>query len=317
MSAQAPGATARVAPRRTRVGTTRRLVLAAVALLCLAAANPAVTLRRPVYDVVVVLDITQSMDVTDYRRDGRPVSRLDFARAGLRRALLALPCGSRVGWGVFTAYRTLLLSGPAEVCANYGDLTALLARIDNRMAWTNASEIRKGLLDALHAARALPDMPAVVFITDGNEAPPPAADLPLRFDSGPHRVAGVLVGVGGDAPQAIPMTDPDGHALGYWSRREGGQPVNAGDADSEALSRLEEAHLVAMARDAGLQYRRLEGPDDLAKILTQPALARQRPTRVALGPWLAGLALACLLGVFLAPWLRRIRPRHPVPPLTF
>lgn len=290
-------------------GAARRLVLVAVLLLGVAAADPVVTLRRPVYDVVVVLDISQSMDVTDYRVDGLPVSRLDFAKAGLRRALLALPCGSRVGWGVFAAYRVLLLTGQAEVCANYGDMAAVLARIDNRMAWTNASEIGKGLANALQAARALPDAPAVVFITDGNEAPPAVAARPLDFGRGPQRIAGVLVGAGGDVPQPIPMSDPDGRPLGFWSQREGGQPVAPGADDGVARSRLQEAHLIALAGAAGLSYQRLETPDDLAQILARPALAHPHPTRVALGPWLAGLALAALLGVFLAPWLRRARAR--------
>lgn len=283
----------------------RRLVLVAVLLLGVAAADPVVTLRRPVYDVVVVLDITQSMNVTDYRLDGQAVSRLDYAKAGLRHALLALPCGSRVGWGVFSAYRVLLLTGQAEVCANYDDLTAVLARIDNRMAWTNASEVGKGLANALQAARALPDTPAVVFITDGNEAPPAAAAHPLDFALESQQVAGVLVGAGGDVPHPIPMSDPDGRPLGFWSQREGGQPVAPGADEGVARSRLQEAHLIALAGAAGLSYQRLEAPGDLARILARPALARAQPTRVALAPWLAGLALAALLGVFLLPWLRR------------
>ena len=285
---------------------TRRLVLAAVVLLAAALADPALTLDRPVYDVVVVLDITQSMNVVDYRLDGRPLSRLAYAKAGLQRALLELPCGSRIGWGVFSAYRVLLLSAPAEVCANYGELSGLLQRIDNRMAWTNASEIRKGLANGIAAVRALPDKPALVFISDGEEVPPANPRIELPF--APRDIVGALVGAGGLLGQPIPMSDPEGRALGLWQAQDVGP--NAGlerSADGEVLSRLHPDHLAALAEESGFRYRRLDDPGDLAEILAQPAFARMQPSRVELGPLFAALALAATLAVFAAPVVARLR----------
>ncbi len=91
-------------------------------------------------------DITQSMDVQDYEIDGTaresPGVRAQFQCGGRLRDL---PCGSRVGWGAFAEYRSLLLLSPVEVCGNYNDLLTSLDRIDGRMRWANASEVGKGV----------------------------------------------------------------------------------------------------------------------------------------------------------------------------
>src|SRR4030081_2118687 len=78
------------------------LLLAAILL-------PPFNAPRTTYDYLVVFDITQSMNVEDYELDGAPVSRLTYMRAAVRRTLHELPCGSRVGWGVFAEYRTFVL----------------------------------------------------------------------------------------------------------------------------------------------------------------------------------------------------------------
>ena len=94
-----------------------------------------------------------------------------------------LPCGSRVGWGAFAEYRTILLLAPVEVCANYNDLLASLDRIDGQMRWANASEIRKGVYWAMRASKEVGGKPDILFLTDGQEAPPEVgAGLPLFDD---------------------------------------------------------------------------------------------------------------------------------------
>src|SRR5690349_25165987 len=102
------------------------------------------------------------MDVEDYELNGKPASRLAFAREAARRALRELPCGSRVGWGAFTEYRSLLLLAPIEVCGHYNDLLATLDQIDERMRWGNASEIAKGVFWALRLVKSLEPVPALV-----------------------------------------------------------------------------------------------------------------------------------------------------------
>jgi mxaL protein len=105
-------------------GAARAALLAALALTAVAVLGPRPVLPRRVFDGIVVLDITQSMNTLDTLLDGQPASRLAFAKARLQRALARLPCGARVGWGVFTEYRSYVLLLPVEVCAHYAELSA-------------------------------------------------------------------------------------------------------------------------------------------------------------------------------------------------
>lgn len=306
----------------------------ALAALLIAAtfAEPRVPLPRPRFEHVVVLDITQSMNVTDVELDGRPASRLAFAQRALYQALDALPCGSRLGWGIFTEYRSFLLMAPVEVCANRAELRDALARIDGRMAWSGNSEVAKGLHAGLAIAKELPGKPALVFVTDGHEAPPLNPRHRPRFDDKPGEVPGVLVGVGGLKPAPIPKLDPRGRPLGTWGadevlqvdpRSQGrGASVSgesmaddavagAGAASlgatpgSEHLSSLREAYLRQLANENGLGYARLASPAALVAAMTAPAF--ERPVTVAfdLRLVLAALAFSLLLWPYLAAWRRR------------
>ena len=115
----------------------------ALGALVAAVAMPDMTLPRNTFEYIVTFDITQSMDVEDVVLNGAPVSRLKFAQAAMRDALGRLPCGSKVGWSIFTGQRTLLLLSPLEVCANYDALLMSLDGIDGRMRWTNCGARRQ------------------------------------------------------------------------------------------------------------------------------------------------------------------------------
>lgn len=309
-------------------------VALAVAALATAACflEPGMTLPRRLFDHIVVLDVTQSMNVTDRTLGGKPASRLAFAKAGLQRALGELPCGSRLGWAIFTEYRSYLLFAPVEVCANRAELRASLAMIDPTMAWSGNSEIAKGLHSAFQIVRELPDKPSLVFITDGHEAPPLNPRFRPRFDDKPGEIPGLLVGVGDPRPSPIPKIDPTGRPLGVWgaddvlqtdprSQGRGGsvggeQMVDDGAAGAEApmlgatpgaehLSGLREPYLQLLARENGLGYLRLTDLDAFAEALHAPEFARRFSARADLRLPLAALALAALL----APYLRRLVTR--------
>lgn len=283
-------------------------VLAAAALLlAVALVMPAVTLPLQRSEAIVVFDITQSMDVEDAQLEGVPVSRLAFAREAARRALRELPCGSRVGWAAFTEYRTLLLLAPIEVCENYNDLLATLAGIDGRIRWGNASEVAKGVFWAVRAARELGTQAAVVFLTDGHEAPPLGA-LPRFDDVRAGQVRGWLLGIGGSVPQPIPRTGAQGERIGYW-RAADVQQRSAGDGEPrshEHLSELREAHLRMLAGRTGLAYSALRDPRALARLMRDPQLAR--PVRVPTDLSCVPAALALLLLAL------HFRPGGPRPP---
>lgn len=321
-------------------GQRDAVLLAAAALLLLVCLlRPSVPVQRALFDHVVMIDVTQSMNVTDMMLDGQPVSRLAHARHALRASLLQLPCGSRIGLGLFTEYRSFLLLAPVEVCANLQELRSTLDRIDGRMAWIGNSEIAKGLISGIGIAGQLPDKPSLVFVTDGHEAPPLNPRHRPRFDGKPGEVPGLVVGVGGLLPMPIPKTDPSGRPLGFWAADEvmqidpqsrgrsgsvGGEAMvedtgtavpealRGGRAGSEHLSSLHEGYLRLLAGELGLSYLRLDDTEGLVRALTAKPLARPVPARADLRVPLALLTLVLLLARH-GPTALRLTKLRPAP----
>ena len=281
---------------RVPVEKGARAISGALLLLLAAQLMPQVSLPQKTYSYIVVFDITQSMNVEDYDLAGIPTSRLTFAREAVRRALRELPCGSRVGWGAFAEYRTILLLAPVEVCSNYSDLLASLERIDGRMRWANASEITKGVYWAMRAARDVGGKPDVLFLTDGQEAPPQSGPgLPLFDDLKRGDIRGWLVGVGGYAPRRIPRTDDDGRMIGYWHADEVVQlDGKAGALSHEQLSEVREPHLRDLASAVGFEYTPLTRLESIGAAMRDSRFARRRSAPVELG-WIPALAALFLL----------------------
>lgn len=286
-------------------------VLLALIFLVVAAVLPRFSVDRPVYDYLVALDITQSMDVEDMRIDGAPASRLAAARAAARELLKRLPCGSRIGWAAFTDYRTIPLLLPVEVCSHYEELLASLERIDGRMRWANASNVGKGLTWAIRTTRELGPRTRTVFFTDGQESPPlrEQGDLPPMPDITPGDVRGWIVGVGGDLPARIPRTDGEGNAAGYWAAADVVQRFRADTPGTphEHLSELRQPYLEALAKLTGLGYRRLDTPAALAEALLDPQLGRLAPVAVDMRWVPALLGLLALALHFMPGLMRRMR----------
>jgi len=304
---------------------------------CLAALTfvlPALPLTRNGVSVLAVVDITGSMNVRDYTgADGKPVSRLDTVRAALRDLVAALPCGSRVALGLFTERRPFLLFTPIEVCADFAPLDGALAALDWRMAWEGDSRISAGLFRSIEMARSLDT--DLLFLTDGQEAPPLPSSGGPAFEGKPGAVRGLIVGVGGYALSPIPRYNDRGREIGFYGAgdvqqenrfgpppadaetREGYNPRNApfGGAaatGSEHLSSVREAYLKKLAGETGLAYAHLDGPAGLAPRLLAAATPRPLPGRLDLRPFLGGAALALVLCVFLLPTGRALRwPRLP------
>ena len=305
------------------------LALLAAALLAATFARPSVPVTRDVYRYLVVLDITQSMNVMDYALDGRPASRLAFAKEALHRALSEIPCGSQVGLALFTAYRSFLLFEPVDLCANYREVLATIDRADWRMAWGGDSGIAKGLHSALRIAADLEPKPALVFVTDGHEAPPANPRYPPGFYGRPGNVKGIIIGTGGRVPVPIPKHDMEGQSLGYWKAEDVTQPDRYSDgrqgsvpgeqmveADrrseagprstrQEHLSSLHEAYLQQLAHNLDLSYYRLERIDGLGEALRRPEFARANRVRMDVRWLLAALALAALLLLYVPSWRAR------------
>jgi mxaL protein len=299
-------------------GETIALVMAALALAA-TFLRPTAPVPLPQVEAVLVFDITQSMNVADMALAGRPASRLARARAEVERLLPMLPCGSRIGLGVFTDYRSLLLIEPIEVCEHLRELVHEVRRIDGGMAWEGNSEVAKGVNSGMQMVRLLDSGPALVFVTDGHEAPPISPHYRPTFSVPRGQVRGLVLGVGGDVPVAIPRFDRSGQRLGVWEAKEVMQvdPRSLGRAgnreamvDTEAttvapdvgatpgaehLSSLREGYLQRLAAEAGLGYQRLGDAKALYLALSDATLSRSVTSSTDLRPLLGALALLLLL----------------------
>ncbi|MDR5816943.1 MULTISPECIES: vWA domain-containing protein [unclassified Caballeronia] len=286
-------------------GGRRNWALAAAALLLAAAVwMPPLMLPRNVVSTIVTFDITQSMDVEDVGIGNAPVSRLEFARAAMRDTLERLPCGSRIGWSIFTGQGTLLLMPPVEVCGNFDALQASLDGIGGDMRWTNWSRIAEGgVFAAVRTAKTIGHETGVLLITDGQEAPPVLADEPVR-DVPRGQVKGWLIGVGGDQPAPIPRTNADGRRVGYWQADQVIQvPAHSNPGVSaqshEELSALRGEYLASVAQQIGFDYRRLRTPQDLFAAMTDRRYTHRDSVPTDIN-WLpAALALMLLTWRFL------------------
>lgn len=303
-----------------------RLLAGALALVALALVVRPFPLARNGVAILAIVDITGSMNVRDYvGADGMPASRLDTAKAALRDLVAGLPCGSQVALGLFTERRPFLLFTPIETCAGFAPIDGALAGIDWRMAWEGDSRISAGLFRSLAMAEELGT--DLVFVTDGQEAPP----LPSRggpaFDGRPGAVRGLIVGAGAPGLSPIPRYDDRGRETGFYGagdvqqenrfgpppadaeRREGYNPRNApfgaaAASGTEHLSSVRESYLRTLAGETGLTYARLDGPIGLRAALMGAATPRPVPGRFDPRPVLGAAALLLLLATFLVPLLR-------------
>lgn len=275
-------------------------VLCALLLLQVSVSMSPLDIAQPVHDVQVTFDISQSMNVEDVVLDQSATSRLTLAKAAARTLLLTLPCGSRVGWGVFSGHRVITLITPLEVCSHYAGLLASLEKIDGRMRWVEASNIGKGLHQGIRAAQTLGDGVNVVFVSDGHEAPPlPEGKTGMPATRG-FNLDGLVVGVGGDTPAPIPKTDAAGKVTGFWQAEEVVQQSNMLTGQSrEELSRLHADHLIRLAQLANLTYVELDSVHAIARAIENTGISNTQSVPLDLR-WLpACLALLALCWRFL------------------
>lgn len=294
------------------------LPAAVTALALLAALGPGIPRPQRLTDALLVLDITRSMNVRDM---GGETSRLAYAQTALRDWIARRPCGSRLGLAVFTERRSLTLFKPVEICADFAAIAGTLEGLDWRMAWEGDSMISKGLDHALARAREL-GVP-LIFVTDGQEAPPLPYAGPAAFRG--DSPGGLILGIGGDQPAPIPKFDDLGREAGFYqpqdvqhspsrvgapppdaSERPGYHPRNNpyGESDlegSEHLSSLRADYLRDLAAQRGLGFLRLsDGPAAIDRALAQYAPAHVATVTRSLSPILAAAALVLLLALWVA-----------------
>jgi len=298
-----------------------RFYLLCVAMLAIALAltRPTIVYKGSAYDLLIIVDITGSMNARDYSEAGRTISRLDQSKAVLRALIADLPCRSRVGLGIFTERKSFLLFEPVSLCDNYAAVDGAINALNWRMAWEGDSYVARGLYSGIDMASGL--RADLIFMTDGQEAPPLPVSGPPQFTGHSGKVGGVIVGVGGLTPAPIPKFDERGNEVGFWAMAEvpqenraglpppdaasraGYNPRNApfgGDAavGTEHLSALREDYLRELAQASTLSYVRLGERSDLRTAVLRSAHPRQLETEADLRPLPAAIAALALVLVY-------------------
>lgn len=298
-----------------------RALLVTFGLLTLILLRPHARLPNRVYDWYFVVDITQSMNVADYHRAGKSVSRLQVAKESIRSTLSALPCGSQVALGMFTERNVVKLVEPVEVCAHFAALDQTVASMDWRMAWAADSFITHGVFHALEQTPALGKQMRLMFFTDGQQSPPANPKYMPAYAGKAGDVQGYLVGMGKPTPSKIPKLDEKNAISGYWAQEEvqqfgnfgmaetlsvlameqGQHDRNAGHGPGNALlnnahlSALDAQNLQRLADSSGLQFVRLDQPAQASQWATGLGMTAWRWADTDLRPWLAIPVVVCWL----------------------
>ncbi|MGD1017953.1 MAG: VWA domain-containing protein [Verrucomicrobiia bacterium] len=232
-------------------------------------------------DIVLVIDISGSMQAMDYEKSGQRESRIDAVKEVVRDFIRSRP-NDRIGMVVFGTHA--YVASPLT--------------LDHDWLERNLDRIRIGLVEGNTAIGAgigtgvnrLRDTQAkskvIVLLTDGGEniKNPPALDAAKAAKEFNVRVYTVGAGSQGLAP--MPVYDRAGNLLGY-------QQIQA-DLDEDLLKQI--------AAVTGGQYFRAADTASLKKTYAQiDAMEKQKVETVAyenwreLFPWFLAPGLGCLV----------------------
>lgn len=305
-------------PARYELG---HVLLFTLVLLSICLAKPRLMLPTPVYDWLIVVDITQSMNARDYMQRQLGVSRLEYAKYSIRQAVRELPCGSKVSIAMFTERNALNIVRPVEVCEHYASIDQTVDKMDWRMAWAADSFIAHGVYSAIGLVDKFTSKPNVIFLTDGHQAPPANPTYMPKFAGEKGKVNGVLVGIGQLEAAAIPKLDDRNEVAGYWSTEDVQQYGSFGMAETLSvlameqkqhdrnaghgpgaefladahLSALNEKNLQSIADETGLEYMRLQDTQQLIQVMQSFRYSSIRRAETDLRTWLGWPALALTL----------------------
>ena len=250
-------------------------------------------IRTEGIDIVLVVDISGSMQAMDYEKYGKRESRIDAVKDVVREFIRSRP-NDRIGMVVFGTHA--YVASPLT--------------LDHDWLERNLDRIRIGLVEGNTAIGAgigtgvnrLRDTKAkskvIVLLTDGGEnvRNPPALEAAKAAKEFGVRVYTIGAGSQGAAP--MPVFDQAGNILGY-------QQIQA-DLDEDLLKKI--------AAETGGQYFRAADTASLRKTYAQiDAMEKQKVETLAfaewqeLFPWFLWPGLGCLL---LATTLEQTRLRR-------
>lgn len=304
------------------------LSLALLAMLVLFI-KPQAIKPQPVYKIIFIVDITRSMNARDFQLKNEAISRLQFIKHTLHALMLKLPCQSKVGLGIFTERKSTLLFQPIEVCSSFAEIDSAISALDWRMAWAADSRISKGIASIMEQLQKSDS--CVVFLTDGQEAPPVNPRYKTDFSDLKDKMNGMIVGVGGLQNVAIPKYNSQGQQQGFYQEDDvphrstfgmaptSSVPVegynarnapfgNAKASGDQHLTRLYEPYLQQLSQQVGWSYHRLETSESLIATLQSSQFAKQQPVPSDIRIYPAIVALLLVSLVYLNPRTLRKNP---------
>ncbi|MEQ1488425.1 MAG: VWA domain-containing protein [Methylotenera sp.] len=293
-------------------------LLTAFSLLALALFQPSIPVKRSIYSYFFVIDITQSMNVADMKVNGKTASRLDYTKQMLRETTSSLPCGTKVGIGMFSGVNVVTLYLPIDVCENFSSIQDTLDHINWRSAWTADSRIRESMLSTARVVANFPEPTQVVYFSDGEEAPKLHAFNTRDLSTLQSADGWLLVGIGSLQGAAIPKFDEKNQLTGYWSHESmqlapGAAPIAAAgllkrkrdiaeSLNDRYIAKLSEDSMQSMAKEIGAAYVRGDSLQALQSAMKKQIPARREWTPFSIASILAGLAGLLLLAAY-TPWL--------------
>ncbi len=286
------------------------LLSSALLLLIIAMFHPTVPIKHDIYTYLLVADISQSMNTSDMKINGKKTTRIAYTQKLMREVISSLPCGTKVGMSLFAGVSTAALYHPIEVCDNFHAIQDTIDHLDWRTAWSGNSRISKNLYSISRIIRSFPEPAQVVLFTDGEEAPKlhvfNTTDLAGLQDADDW----LVVGMGSLEGAAIPKLSETNQVIGYWSNESFAlQPGIAQISESNIgtrndsiafsehdryISKLDEAYLKEISSEVGALYVR---GDNIHKVLE--AMKKQKPARRAIAPFNIDWVLAGLAGLLL------------------
>lgn len=292
--------------------------LAAVFCLLVAALfQPSMPVKNNIYSYFFVLDITQSMNAADMVIHGKPATRLAHTKQLLRESLSTLPCGTKVGIGMFSGVNVVTLYLPVDVCENFNSIQDTLDHIDWRSAWTADSRVRESMLSTARVVANFTEPAQVVFFTDGEEAPKLHQFNTRDLSTLQNADGWLLVGVGTEAGAPVPKYTEKNQLIGYWSHDSmqlapGAAPIAAAgllkrtkdvaeNPQDRFISKLSENTMQAMAKEIGASYVRGDTYQKLKSAMRQQKPARREWTFFSLSSVLSALAGLLLIAAYM-PW---------------
>ena len=289
-----------------------------LSLLCLILAliNPSIAINQSRYNYLLIADISQSMNTEDMKINQKTVSRLDYIKHIMRRMIDDLPCGSKVGIGMFAGVSVSATYSPIEVCENFSNITTTIEKLDWRATWSGNTRIRESTVNLARLIRSFPESAQVVFFTDGEEAPKLHAFNTRNLEQFQGGKDWLFVGVGSDVGTPIPKFDNKNQLIGYWANESFAlQPGIAQISESNIgtrnnsvasgtndryLSKLDEEYLQKLAYEIGGYYINGNSYKAIKKVMKKQPPSLKAPDQFHLQPLFSFLALIFFITRFVS-----------------